>query len=193
MGEHADGVGVAAHHHVGETNIVVCGEVGSHDAGELGLLVELNVIECLECKTEVTQQAVHTQEPNNGEVTQHLVQGALTVLASVEVGVFTALHGCELLVDLRSLDERVQNIENTVATPCVGVLAQKLDFLLVVIFQSDLLTVAAETVELVNELVDDVPCPVVLSFMSAVPPYLAEPIVLTLGTSRSTGPSELRM
>ena len=61
VGEHADGVGVAAHHHVGETDIVVCGEVGGHNAGKLGLLVELDVVERLEGKAEVTQQAVHTQ------------------------------------------------------------------------------------------------------------------------------------
>ena len=196
VGEHADGVGVAAHHHVGETNIVVCGEVGGHDAGELGLFVELDVVERLEGKAEVTQQAVHTQETDDGEVAQHLVQGALAVLAGVLVRVLAALHGCQLLVDLRALDERVEDVEDAVAAPGVGVLAQQLDLVRVVVLQGDLLAVAAEAVELVDELVDDVPGPVVLSAMSAVPPPSSrpgKPVILTLGTSRSTGPSELRM
>lgn len=167
VGEHADGVGVAAHHHVRETHVVVCGEVGGHDAGELGLFVELNVVEGLEREAEVAQQAVHAQETDDGEVPQHLIQGALTVLAGVEVGVLAALHGGELLVDLRALDERVQDVEDAVATPCVWVLAQELDLLGVVVLKGDLLAVAAEAVELVDELVDDVPCPVVLSLLAA--------------------------
>lgn len=55
MAEHADGVGVAAHHHVGEPNIVVGREVGSHDTGEHGLLVELDVVEGLEGEAEVAE------------------------------------------------------------------------------------------------------------------------------------------
>ena len=39
MGEHADCVGVAAHHHVGEADVVVGCEVGGHDSGEHGFFV----------------------------------------------------------------------------------------------------------------------------------------------------------
>ena len=58
MGEHADGVGVAAHHHVAEPNVVIRGEVGGHDAGEHGFLVQLDIVEGFESKAEVPQQAV---------------------------------------------------------------------------------------------------------------------------------------
>lgn len=166
MAEHADGIRVPSHHHVGETDIVVCGEVSGHDASEHGLLVELNVVERLERQTEVSEQAVHSQQANDGKVAQHLIQGAVSILAGVGTCVLAALHCCKLLTDLRSLDERVQDVEHTVAAPRVRVLAQQLDLLLVVIFQRNLLAVAAEAVELVDELVDYVPGPVVLPRVS---------------------------
>lgn len=74
VAEHADGIGIAAHHHVRETDIVVCGELGGHDAGEHGLLVKLNVVQSLQCQAEVSQQAVHAQKTDDGEVSKHLVQ-----------------------------------------------------------------------------------------------------------------------
>lgn len=168
VGEHADGVGVAAHHHVGETDIVVCGEVGGHDAGELGLFVELDVVEGLEGEAEVAQKAVDAQETDDGEVPQHLIQGALAVVAGVEVRVLAALHGGQLLVDLGALDQRVEDVEDAVAAPGVWVLAQQLDLVGVVVLEGDLLAVAAEAVELVDELIDDVPRPVVLWAVSCV-------------------------
>ena len=58
VGEHANGVGVAAHHHVAESYVVVCGEVRGHYAGEHGFLVELDVIECFEGETKVPEEAV---------------------------------------------------------------------------------------------------------------------------------------
>ncbi|KAJ8104962.1 hypothetical protein OPT61_g10469 [Boeremia exigua] len=192
VGEHADGVGVAAHHHVGEADVVVGGEVGGHDAGELGLFVELDVVEGLEGQAEVAQQAVDAQQADDGEVAQHLIQGPLSVLAGVQVRVLAALHSGQLLVDLRALDQRVQDVEDAVAAPGVGVLAQQRNLLGVVVLQGDLLAVAAEAVELVDELVDDVPGPVVLR-RSARSAGSGHGGGLTLGTSRSTGPSELRM
>lgn len=58
MAEHADGVGVPPHHHVAKSDVVVGGEVGGHDTGEHCFLVELNVIQCFQCKTEVAEQTV---------------------------------------------------------------------------------------------------------------------------------------
>ena len=60
VAEHADGVGVAAHHHVREADIIVGGEVGGHDAGEHGFLVELNVVEGFERETKVPEETVHS-------------------------------------------------------------------------------------------------------------------------------------
>lgn len=61
MAEHSDGIGVPAHHHITESNVVVGGEVGGHDTGEHGFLVELNVIKRFQCKTEVAEQTVNSE------------------------------------------------------------------------------------------------------------------------------------
>lgn len=100
VAEHADGVGIAAHHHVGETDIVVGGEVSSHDTGKHGLLVHLDVVERLQGKAEVSQQAVNTEQSNDGEVAEHLIQRARAVLASKRQWVFTTLDSSQLLIDL---------------------------------------------------------------------------------------------
>lgn len=162
MGEHADGIGISVHHHVGETDIVVGREVSRHDTGEHGLFVELNVIERLESQAEITQQAVNAQETDDGEVSQHAVQVLRAVLAGNGHGLLVTLHGSELLGDLRALDQRVQDVEDAVAAPGVGVLAQDRNLLLIVGLSRDSASVRAERVELVDELINDIPGPVVL-------------------------------
>lgn len=124
VAEHADGVGVAAEHQVGEADVVVGGEVGGHDAGEHGFLVELDVVERFEGEREVAQQAVHAQQADDGEVAEHAVEGPGAVVAGDGVGVLVAFHGEQLLVDLGALDEGVEDVEDGVAAPGVGVLAE---------------------------------------------------------------------
>lgn len=144
VAEHADGVAVAAGHHVGETNVVVSGKVGSHDTGEHGLLVHLDVVESLEGEAEVTEQAVDAKQPNDREVSQHLVERAGAILSSIRRGVLTTLHRSKLFVDLRLLNEGVEDVEDRVATPGVGVLTEKLSLLLVGATAGDAVTVAAK-------------------------------------------------
>ena len=112
VAEHADGVAVAAGHHVGETDIVVGGEVGGHDTGEHGLLIHLDVVKGLEGKSEVTEQAVNAKQTNDGEVSQHLVEWAGSVFSSKRGRVLTTLHSSQLFVDLRLLDEGVEHVEH---------------------------------------------------------------------------------
>ena len=100
VAEHADSVGIAAHHHVGETHIVVGCEMGSHDTSEHGLLVHLNVIESLKGEAEVTEQAVNAQQSNDGEVPKHFVQWTGAIFPCNSQGVFSTLDGSELFVDL---------------------------------------------------------------------------------------------
>ena len=104
VAEHADGVTVAAHHHVGEPHIVVSGEVSCHHTGKHGLLVHLNIIEGLQGKAEVSEQAVDTEESDNGEVPEHFIQWARTILASKRHWVLTTLDSSQLLIDLGSLN-----------------------------------------------------------------------------------------
>lgn len=200
VAEHADGVGVAAHHHVGEPNIVVGREVGSHDTGEHGLLVELDVVEGLEGEAEVAEKAVDAQQADDGEVAKHAVEALGAVLAGDRHGVLIATSGSQLLQDVGPLDQGVEHVEDAVAAPRVGVLTQSLDLLLVVGLSRDSHTVGGEGVELVDELIDDIPSPVVLRLQVSLAVLVRDQVggwvwgrLLTDGGSRSTGPSELRM
>ena len=136
--------------------------MGGHDAREHGLLVEFDVVERLEREGEVAEETVDAQEPDDGEVAEHAVEWPGAILACDGGGVLVAFDGRQLLVDLRALDERVEHVEDGVAAPGVGVVAEDLDLLFVVAFARDAVAVAAEGGELVDELVDDVPGPVVL-------------------------------
>lgn len=181
MGEHADGIGVAVHHHVGETNIVVCGEVSRHDSGKHGLLVQLDVIESLERQAEISQQAVDSEETNDGEVAEHFVEVLGTKLAGHGHGVLVSFHGSQLLGNLGSLDERVQDVEDTVAAPGVGVLTKNLSLLLVGLLSRNSHSVGRESVELVNELIDNIPSPVVLH--QTVSPSIHQILYIFPGTT----------
>lgn len=134
-----------------------------HDPGEHGLLVKFDVVQRLECQSEVTEQAMYPEKTDHGEVSQHLVQWSGAIFPGVQSGVLASLLRSQLLTDLRSLDERVQNIEYAVASPGVWVFAQNRNVLFVVWLDSELLSVAAEAVELVDEFVDDFPRPKELS------------------------------
>jgi hypothetical protein len=67
-----------------------------------------------------------------------------------------------LFVNLGSLDEGIKNIENAVAPPGVRCFAEDLDFFFVAPLARGAISVGAEGVKLVDELVDDIPGPVVL-------------------------------
>jgi len=100
VAEHADGIRVPSHHHVGESDVVVGGEVCRHDTRKHGLLVELDVVERLERQTEVSEQAVDAEQTNDGEVAQHLVQRPVAVLSRIQARVLAPLHCRQLLTDL---------------------------------------------------------------------------------------------
>ena len=68
MAEHADGVGVASHHHVAEADVVVGREVRRHDPCEHGFFVQLDVVEGFEREGEVPEEAVYSQQADDGEV-----------------------------------------------------------------------------------------------------------------------------
>lgn len=160
VGEGLDGIGVTAHHHVGESDIVVGGDVAGSDTGKQGLLlVQFNVVHHLESQGKVAQQAVDAKQTNNGEVAQHLVQGAGTVLASSLHHVASVLGDQKLLGDAGLLDQRVKDVQHTVAAPDLRVVAKESELLLGLVL--DAVAVVAEGLELVDELVNDIPEPLV--------------------------------
>ena len=159
MAEHTDRVGVAAEHHVTEADVVVGREVGGHDAREHALAVQLDIVQRLERQREVAQQAVHPQQADQREVAQHAVQPTRAVLARHRVGVLAALHRCKLLRDVRALDQRVEHVQHRVAAPGVWVLSKQQSVFGRGVGARDAVAVPAEGLELVDELVDDVPGP----------------------------------
>ena len=82
------------------------------------------------------------------------------------LGVLVPLDGSKLLVHLRALDERVQDVQDTVATPSLGIISQRLYLLVALCLFGHTLPVGAKAVELVDELIDDIPSPVVLKAQS---------------------------
>ena len=68
--------------------------------------------------------------------------------------------------DFGALDEGVEDIEDGVAAPGVGVVAEEGEVIVAsgvgggIGVAGDAVTVTAEGFELVDELVDDIPCPV---------------------------------
>lgn len=117
------------------------------------------------------------EETDDGEVSQHAVEVLGSVGSSDESGVLVALHGRELLGDLGLLDERVEHVEHTVAAPGVGSLAQDLGLLLIVALPCNSSPVGGEGVELIDELINHIPSPVVL--LSRDPKSASQPHICT--------------
>ena len=124
VAEHADGICVSAHHHVGESHVVVGCKVCCHNTGEHGLLVELNVIKGLQSEAEITEKAVDSQKTDDREISEHAVQGLRTIVSCDSHGLLVALHRSQLFVDLGSLNEGVENVEDGVAAPGVWCFAE---------------------------------------------------------------------
>ena len=114
---------------------------------------------------------MHSKQADDGEVAEHLIQVSASVFAGVWSGIFASFPCGELFAYLGALDERVEDVEDGVAAPCIWILAEYGDFFLVDggggLLVGEALTVGAEGVELVDEFVDDIPRPVVLKGLLA--------------------------
>ncbi len=78
------------------------------------------------------------------------------------VGIFVPFHGIELFVNLAALYKGVEDIKDGVAAPGVRIIAQELGFFAGGFGSGDAVAIPAEGFELIDELVNYVPCPVVL-------------------------------
>lgn len=147
--------------------------MGGHDSSEHRLLVELDVVEGLEGKVKVAEKAVDTQEADNGEVAKHAVEALGAVVASDSHGILIATASSKLFCNIRSLDQGVEDVQDAVAAPRVWVLTQNLELFLVACLSGKSQAVGRKRVELVDELIDNVPCPVVLLSLLALCLFLA--------------------
>lgn len=105
---------------------------------------------------------MHAKQADDGEVAKHTIKRTGAVVARNGHGVFVTFLRGQLLVDLRALDKRVEDVEDAVAAPCVGVLAQDLGFRLIGSGSGDSVAIPTEGLELVDEFVNHVPCPIIL-------------------------------
>jgi hypothetical protein len=67
-----------------------------------------------------------------------------------------------LLVDARLLNQRIQDVEDTVAAPDLRVITKQSNFFLGAVLDS--VSAVAEGLELINELINDIPKPLVGKF-----------------------------
>lgn len=103
-----------------------------------------------------------TEKTNDGEVSEHAVERASAIFAGDRHWVFVALHDCQLFVDLGALDERIENVEDGIAAPGVWVVPEDLGFVVGRAGSGYAVAVPAEGLELVDELIDNIPGPVIL-------------------------------
>lgn len=55
MREHANGIGIPAHHHVAEAHVIISREMRRHHPCEHGFLIQLDIIQRLQCQRVVPQ------------------------------------------------------------------------------------------------------------------------------------------
>lgn len=87
---------------------------------------------------------MYTKKTNDREVSKHMVYWLRAILVGNGRGVLTALDRSELFIDLRALNQRVQDVENGVAAPSVGMLLEKLKLFLICAGASYAAAVATE-------------------------------------------------
>lgn len=144
---------------VGKADIVVCRNVASSDAGKQTLFVEFHVFHGLESQCVVSKQAVHAEQTNDAKVSKHLVERSRAKLVGNLAHIATIPRCGKLLVDFGFLNQRVEDVEYVVNVPDVGTFLEESE--LGVILGLDFAAVLAKGLKLVDELINDVPEPLV--------------------------------
>jgi len=162
LGEGADGVGVSAHHHVTEAHVVVHGDV-TGGCGEIQRLVvagcgaEVQILDRFHGQPVVTEEGVHAEQSDDGEITQ--ISGEI-ILEGISDGAVILAHvsgGAEVVADVGFVGELVQIPEDLAGVPHVVV---GLDLVEIRITGLNALgDVVRVGLELVNELIQHVPQP----------------------------------
>lgn len=125
----------------------------------LALAVDVDRLEYLDGKMVVAQQRVNSEQANQAEVAEHLVQRQAPVVSSDCVRVFAFRSGFQLLLDVRHVNQRVENVEQAQNVPNASVVrvGELLQLVLALIGQAG--TILRVVLELIHELIDQLPQP----------------------------------
>mmetsp|Transcript_15764 Transcript_15764/g.61588 ORF Transcript_15764/g.61588 Transcript_15764/m.61588 type:complete len:317 (-) Transcript_15764:65-1015(-) len=152
--EGADGVRVPPEGEVGEANVVEEGDLAGSHAREQGAprLGHVDRLENLQGQVVIADKAVHTEQADEAEVAEVVVESAVSETALI-------LLILKPLDDATLGNEEVEVLENGDDVPSVGVVLELLDLLGLLVLE--LAARLAEALELVDELVHHVPEPLV--------------------------------
>ena len=109
---------------------------------------------------------MHAEQANYGEIPEHAVQRPRAIVTCNSHSIFAPFLRGELFVDLGALDERIEDIQDRVAAPCVWIFTEKVSFFFLRSSAGDSISIAAEGFKLVDEFVYYIPRPIVLFEMN---------------------------
>ena len=112
VGECADGIGIATHHHIGKSYIIIHRDLTSWNPRVEALLIQFDIFQNLDGLMEITEQGVQPQKSDQRKVAQHFIQWMSAKFSSNKVGIFTSGVHLQLLVNVRFVNHGVENIQN---------------------------------------------------------------------------------
>ena len=98
-------------------DIVVGGDLASRHPAVEALLVELDVLQDLDGLVVVPEEGMEAEQPNQGEVSQHLVKRVTPKVSGHGVRVALGVVHLELLVDVGLVHQGVEHIQHGVYIP----------------------------------------------------------------------------
>ena len=102
-------------------NIVVgCDLTARHSAVQT-LLVQLDVLQDLDGLVVVPQERVESEETNQGEIAQHLVERVTAKVPSDSVRIALCVVDLQLLVDVGLVHQGVEDIQHRVNVPNLNI------------------------------------------------------------------------
>ena len=112
VGECADSIGIATHHHIGKSYIIIHRDLTSWNSRVEALLIQFDIFKNLDGLMEITEQGVQPQKSDQRKVAQHFIQWMSAKLSSNKVGIFASGVHLQLFVNVRFVNHGVENIQN---------------------------------------------------------------------------------
>lgn len=173
-----------AEHEIGKTIVINGGDVTPNNTGINPLLTNINRKQTLDPSMIIPQQAMNPKQPHHTKIPQHLqhITPPIVIISIRGSKLFEPL--LLLLQNLNNgtlLHQRLKEVQNPIHIPGLVELAQERDLLFGLVLH--LGTILAEALELVDELVDHVPQPLVgeLHVYNTVEDHLEKAAVVVPG------------